>query len=412
MALIVFKKPITVNPHMIPCSLGFKSLVTIAFFVVVSACSEKRKANSPVATASVLDSTLTISIDKRTDFMARSTFVYRKSGEEYIVRVNELTNQLQLYKKGRLVSKISFQVSGPNGIGSLLSAHIISMDSILVLPKYRTKMYMADSTGHVYKTFSFDPSKMINGFYGFLVSNSKTPILKFEDKIFVEVTQFYDACDPKKNYAPIAAKIAEIDLKKETIKNIVQLPEEYVGKFWDMDILDDVSYALIPEKRMLYISFPASAHIYQYNIDTGELLKKRLATGNIQQVKSYTELVCAQQADDERATNKILELSYYGFCGYSQQQQLFYRFYHLPGNTDNIKPENNNPPTRLAAHRVGVIIANTELEVLADVVLSPNTYNTYDYFVNGDGLWLSHHSPFNKKLKEDEMKFSLIRVNQ
>jgi len=392
---------------------ALKLIVTTTFFVaVLSACSEKKKANNPAAANSILGSTITIPVDKRTDFLARSTFVYRKSGEEYMVRVNELTNQLQLYNKDRLVSKFTFQNSGPNGIGSLLSAHIISMDSILVLPKYRTKMYLADSTGRVYKTFSFDPTKMINGFYGFIVSNSKTPIVKFEDKIFVEVTQFYEACDPTNNYSPAAAKIAEIDLKKETIKNIVQLPEEYVGKFWDMDILDDVSYALVPEKRMLYISFPASAHIYQYNIDTGEMLKKPLGTGNIKVVKSYTEQVCAQQADDARATNKILELSYYGFCGYSQKQQLFYRFYHLPGNMDDIKPENNNPVTRLAAHRVGVIIANTELEVLADVILPDNTFNAYDYFVNGDGLWLSHHSPFNKKLKEDEMKFSLIRVNQ
>lgn len=387
-----------------------KPLIAMAFFVALLRCSEKRKVSTPVTSTSVLDSTVTIPVDNQTDFMASSTFVYQTGGVEYIVRVNELTNQLQLYSKGRLVSKITFQNSGANGIGSLLSAHIISMDSILVLPKYRTKMYLADSTGRVYKTFSFDPAKMINGLYGFIVSNSRTPILKFEDKIFVEVTQFYDACDPK-NYAAMAAKIAEIDLRRETIKKIVQLPEEYVGTFWDMDILDDVSYALVPEKRMLYISFPASAHIYQYNIDTGEMLKKLMATRNIQQVKSYTEIVCTQQADDARVTNKILELSYYGFCGYSQKQQLFYRFYHLPGNTDYIQPENNNPSTRLAAHRVGVIIATKGLEVLADVVLPPDTYNAYDYFVNGDGLWLSHHSPFNRKLKEDEMKFSLIRVN-
>lgn len=389
-----------------------KSVVTIVFFVaVVSSCSEKRKVNNPVANTSVIDSIITIPLDKRTDFMARSSFVYRAGGVEYIVRVNELTNQLQLYNRGKLAAKISFKADGPNGIGSILSAHIISMDSILVLPKYRTKMYLADSTGHVYKTFSLDPAKMINGFYGFIVSNSKTPILKFENKLYVEVTQFYEACDLK-NVSPVAAKIAEIDLKNETIRNIVQLPEEYAGKFWDMDILDDVSYALIPEKRMLYISFPASPHIYQYNIDTGEILKKRLGTPNIKLVEPYTELVCAEQASDDRKTNKILDLSYYGFCGYSQKQRLFYRFYHLPGNTDPIKPENNNPPTRLAAHRVGVIIASTELEVLAEVLLPNNTFNAYDYFVTDDGLWLSHHSPFNKKLKEDEMKFSLIKVSQ
>jgi hypothetical protein len=389
-----------------------KPVIKIAFLVVLwSGCSEKRKTNNPLATTSVIDSTISVPVDKQTDFMARSTFVYRSKGVEYIVRVNELTNQLQFYDAGKLVSKIRFEVAGPNGIGSILSAHIISMDSILVLPKYRTKMFLADSTGRVYKTFSFDPAKMIGGFYGFIASNSKTPILKFENKLYVEVTQFYEACDLK-NVSPIAAKIAEIDLKKETIKNIVQLPEEYVGKFWDMDILDDVSYALIPEKRMLYISFPASAHMYQYNIDTGEILKKRLGTPNIQLVEPYTELVCAEQASDDRKTNKILDLSYYGFCGYSQKQKLFYRFYHLPGNTDPIKPENNNPPTRLAAHRVGVIIASTELEVLAEVLLPDNTFNAYDYFVTDDGLWLSHHSPFNKKLKEDEMKFSLIKVSQ
>lgn len=301
-----------------------KSVVTIVFFVaVVSSCSEKRKVNNPVANTSVIDSIITIPLDKRTDFMARSSFVYRAGGVEYIVRVNEMTNQLQLYNRGKLAAKISFKADGPNGIGSILSAHIISMDSILVLPKYRTKMYLADSTGHVYKTFSFDPAKMIGGFYGFIASNSKTPILKFENKIYVEVTQFYEACDLK-NVSPVAAKIAEIDLKKETIRNIVQLPEEYAGKFWDMDILDDVSYALIPEKRMLYISFPASPHIYQYNIDTGEILKKRLGTPNIKLVEPYTELVCAEQASDDRKTNKILDLSYYGFCGYSQKQRLFY----------------------------------------------------------------------------------------
>ncbi|GIV37720.1 MAG: hypothetical protein KatS3mg032_2099 [Cyclobacteriaceae bacterium] len=388
--------------------------VLIIAFLLAGCFGKDREESRPVEYSfdKVLgDSQLVYPVDRRTSFLSYYSTVYREGDKKWLVRVNDLTNAVQFYRDGKLDFQISYDYSGPNGIGKLMAVHVVSMDSIIILPRYSIGICIGNSRGEIYKRYKFEPDKMIGGTYGFIIARSPYPLIKYGSKLFLRTTQFLDSCDPRR-YSKQSAVLAEIDLAKGTIKNIVSFPEDDNGKkFWTGDHFYEVSTSLNEKEGIVYISFPSSEYLYLYRIKDGYLSRKLCKTTRISRIDYLAEYECKKLNTEEYPGSlKSLEMSFYGHCAYAPEKGLIYRFYYLPADENiKIKREDSNPDTRLCAHNTGLLIVDEDMKVLADVVLPKYVYNTYDYFVTGEGLWLSRHNFFRPFKQEDKMEFDLIR---
>lgn len=357
------------------------------------------------------DTLLTIPVDKRTSFLSYYSAVYKEQGKTWLVRVNELTNCMQFYREEDMDFQVCYPVSGPHGIGKLMAVHIISQDSVIIVPRYANRLYLGNMRGEVYKRYDLPADKMIGGMYGFIIGRSPYPLIKYGSKLIVRVTHFYDYCNPA-IYDKETAVIAEIDLKEGTIKNILSFPlSDYEGKYWS-DQTYSVGMSFDESTGMVWVSFPASEYVHRYSIRDGSIKKEVVKTSRIERIDYFNEFECKKYLTEGnyRVVNEGLQMSFYGFCAYVPAKKRLYRFYHLPADENvKIKNEDNDPDTRLCAHRTGLLIADEEMNILADVLLPDYTYNVYDFFVTEEGLWLSRHNFFRKDKREDVMEFDLIR---
>jgi hypothetical protein len=360
----------------------------------------------------VIDSQLTLPVTKRTNFLSFYSTTYREGEKEWLVRVNELTNAAQFYRDGKLDFELFYDYSGPHGIGQLMAVEVISMDSIIILPNFANRLYIGNSRGEVYKRYDFPPDKMIGGSYGFIVAMSPHPLIRHGNKLIVHTTQFYNYCDPRL-YGPESSAVAEIDLSKGTIRNIVTYPAEaYGGKFWSGDHTYNVGTSYNRSKGIVYISFPASEYLYIYRIADGHLDKKLCRSERLKKIDYLSEYECKElYTPDSRGSIELLHFSKYGFCAFIPGRNLIYRFYHLPadeGMASEVDEDHDRPNVRMDAHQTGILIVDEEMNVLADVLLPKRTYSCWDYFVTEKGLWLSRHNFFRKDKNEDVMEFDLI----
>jgi hypothetical protein len=393
--------------------LGREVLLLAFYLLLFTGCRQKdnRPGKILLGERVVIDSQITMPVTKRTNFLSFYSTTYREGEKEWLVRVNELTNAAQFYRDGKLDFELFYNYSGPHGIGQLMAVEVISMDSIIILPWRANRLYIGNSRGEVYKRYDFPPDKMIGGSYGFIVAMSPHPLIRQGNKLIVHTTQFYNYCD-RRLYGPESSAVAEIDLSKGTIRNIVTYPAEaYGGKFWSADNTY-VGTSYNRSKGIVYISFPSSEYLYIYRIADGHLDKKLCRSERLKKIDYLAEYECKElyTTQSDRSID-LLHFSKYGFCAFIPGRNLIYRFYHLPadeGMASEVDEDHDRPNTRMDAHETGILIVDEEMNVLADVLLPKRTYSCWDYFVTEKGLWLSRHNFFRKDKNEDVMEFDLI----
>lgn len=100
-----------------------------------------------------------------------------------------------------------------------------------------------------------------------------------------------------------------------------------------------------------------------------------------------------------------LESNYYVKVLYDPYRKLYYRLGRI--GLDHVEKMEN--PTHYN-QEITITILNEEFKIIDDIRLPENRYLIKDAFVGKEGLYISNHNAFNKDISEDEMSFTILKI--
>lgn len=139
--------------------------ILLIFSLIEKSCSYKKQSSNNYKNEVTLEPSgeiLKIPIDKNTTLDCPAMFYYKskKTGNEYLAYLNSFKNEIQFYdlKMRKLVSKITCQLEGPDGVGKISGGFsVVNFDSIYVMSLY--SIFLLDSAGHIINKFDLERNR-------------------------------------------------------------------------------------------------------------------------------------------------------------------------------------------------------------------------------------------------------------
>ncbi|MGJ3235367.1 DUF4221 family protein [Marivirga sp.] len=160
------------------------------------------------------------------------------------------------------------------------------------------------------------------------------------------------------------------------------------------------------------ISFRTKGHNnhFVYSWPASDSLVVRKPNGKYMKVNAKSKYFDESPYYDNRSLKNgqnisQLESNYYVKVLYDPFRKLYYRLGRIGLN--NVGKMDN--PTHYK-QEITITILNEDFKIIDDVRLPGNQYLIKDTFIGKEGLYISNHNAFNEDVSEDEMSFTILKV--
>lgn len=332
-----------------------------------------------------------IKIDNQTSYKSRMMSVWNDSILTY---ENRQMNCIQFYhiNKQSFISKLCFDVKGPNGTGNIVGYYIQSMDSIYINGDHTREIVLANQNRKVLRGF-----RLSNDF-GTPAGVTFFPIEKINNKLY-----FLSLPDYNLYTVPTVGQEMEIayDLNTKTHTEHFHFPEEYEG-FHNTYY---ITYSrTINDAGDFVYSFPMCHHLYVKD-KNGQISKMPAESKYALGVTIRKNTAFADNIDETKA---YIEGYAYRFIIFDKYRKVYYRFVHHP--MEYINPS-NGLARRIEDKPESIIILDGNFNKIGEYKLPVGKYWTENYFVNSEGLWISNNHPDNPDLDENFLSFTLFKLS-
>lgn len=328
-----------------------------------------------------------------------------KNNNILVYLINRKTNSLYIYDwlSKKQLSKLSFQVEGPSGVGNVNYVYAKSRDSIFLLSNYQYKLTLINSKGNILRKFTllpdgskFDESTLQapSGSYSILPTGGwQSPIIETNNVIYL--CGFPNLNPMQKDFYSVGKVSLALNLKTgkvtyfkgypDSYKEKAALPMQSLSPFWVHNAYNG---------SIIY-SFPDDHNISIYNLSSGATVSKKVISDKF---KANNQLF-------KRSNNPFDELNYfmstshYDRIIYDKYRKIYYRFVKI-----NKYKTYNNSLRFPFDYRIIVVDSNF---VKKGEIESSVEYDHGYFFVSKDGLYLQENNPQN----EDFLYFSLFKLN-
>lgn len=325
--------------------------------------------------------------------------VYLDNGNDGVLYYLSTSNTITKYNINDCsINKIiNLDEKGDNGVGKCYGMTIIDEDLFFVAPKFTRRFYKVNDKGDVLERYSYGNSNQMISPPA--VGEGLDFISLNNEEILIPQTLIGNVFNKSRDELRAFKTFLIYNLENGNIdKQGASMP------YADDNVLNrDWEYSFAKNNDQLVVSFGGYHDIF-VTTNLTEYKQIPCKSENFFGTPGYI----ATGQDIIEQMRSVAENCTYGDIIWDTYRKLYYRLYKIGqklDNDSNIKEERNFPG------QIGVMVLNEDFEILADKLLSPNTYCKYNYFVNRDGLYLSL-SPKAEAYDLDYLTFELIKISE
>lgn len=342
----------------------------------------------------------TFKLDSETRYNAFYMYNFKDSKErEYLSFLNYQSNQILFYDLDNcnFLFKIEMEREGANGISLISGYYIKDFDNIYVSSYSYPGLIKIDTTEQIIQKI---PYGITNEGYQVVPSYAPAshpfiPPVLIENQIFITqaaADHIYPA-----NKTPISIAI---DTTKQTYK---QLPFLYG------DALTEKHYTQAGETRFSRIfngknfiySFYANEEIFITSFDHSKIEKKQIKSKYIQKIELKDP-----PSDINFRAKQNLEIARYGDLIFDEYRNVYYRFVYPETELDNNKQWLK--ASIFGRNKFSIIILDKQFNIIGETLFPEGIYNSYVFFINKEGLYISKDYQINYNQTEDSINFDLF----
>ncbi len=320
------------------------------------------------------------------------------NGKEFLSFLNYGRGQILFYdvKTADFLFKTKLAAEGPNGIIQPSGLYVKDLENIFVSSYTYNGLIKVDTTGQIIQKIPYGTTAE-----GYKILPSYTPSSHpFVAPLFIDGKMYITQPDGRFSSleeTPLTVSIDTINKKYE------QLPLTYSCLPKDAVQTNDLRFGRAFDGERFVYSFYVNENLFvaSANDSVYEIVKTK---------SKYIDNPSRIQKSGDQGPRSNLEVARYGDIVYDSFRKVYYRFAYPESQLD---PKINwRGRAVYGREKSSVIILNEKLEIIGETLLPDATYNTYVFFVNKDGLYISKDYQMNFNQSEDYMTFELMRLKE
>lgn len=363
--------------------------------------SEEAVSPSDLYELSSTEKMKSFALDSETRYNGFYLYVFEDGGKEYLSFLNYRTNQLLFYdvRTCDFLFKVDLDSEGPNGVTTLSGYYIQDFNNIYVSSYAYPGLMKVDTNKCIVQKIPYGKTDE-----GYQVVPSYTPSshpyvppVQIGDKLYITQTMANHIYPSEKT--PVSVAIDTVS------KECCLLPFTYGDVFTkeQMENAQSACSRIWDGKHFIY-SFQMSPDVFVTTEDHQQVKRVHIPSKYIEAI-SFNPL----PRDQKKGPKASLEVARYGDLVYDPYRKVYYRFaYPAVELADEVDWLGRAVYGR---KKCSIIILDEDFSIKGETLLPEEVYNTYVYFINKDGLYISKDYQMNYDQSEDFMTFELFDLN-
>lgn len=382
----------------------------IIFFTAILLLSSCKK-GSVIETPSVsynykLSSTQkmkSFSLDSETRYNAFYLYPFTdKQGKEYLSFLNYKTNQILFYDLNTcdFLFKVDLDKEGPNGLSIVSGYYIKDFDNIYVSTYIYSGLIKVDTTKRIIQKIPYGTTKEQYKIVPSYTPSSHPyiPPIFIGNKLYV--TQMAADHIYPASKTPITVSIDTLTNENEA------MPFTY-GDIFTIEQLStrECACSRIFNNNQFIYSFQIDENIYVTSIDHKTIRKINIKSKYINNIPNDKV-----PADFNQGAKQNLEVARYGDLIYDQYRKVYYRLTYPHTELENTIQWRGRAV--YGRKKFSIIILDQNFNIIGETLFPESIYNSYVFFVDKDGLYISRDYQMNYEQSENYMTFELFKLDK
>jgi len=346
-------------------------------------------------------------VDIALDSLTSGEFVMMtmfESGEEtFLIGLDIVFQSVNVYSLSRqaLIKRLFITDEGPNAMSKIDGMYFHNFDSIFLVHRYPTEMYLVDSSGTVKR--KWDTSKPLPhpySDYKYLLEvsffNDQVYFSREDNSLYVQL--FFDVRPSLKAFSmPLVGKYS-LD-ESVVVTAFCQRPKEFL----DLVARNKFYGALRTNPRFVvldgsaYVAYPFEHWLRVYNVSTGEEIDRKEIKSDLVEFFSTTSMTYSGQEDEYE--HHTIEPAYHNFI-YDHYRNVFYRIVKCKQRYK----DSNGKKNLYNEASWSLMVLDRSLNVIGEAVLPEKMFDFTKVFVGKRGIIVKRLAGSNSALK-------LVRLN-
>ncbi len=368
-------------------------------FAVLSCSGKKNNLNNKVSLYAT-DKMKSFNLDSDTKYNAFYLYPFSDSvGKEYLSFLNYSSNQVLFYdlKSCNFLFKINMPAEGPDGIVQPSGYYIKDLDNIYLTSYAYSGLIQVDTASHIIKRIPYGKTDSGFKFLPSYVLSSHPYTIPYSIGGRIHLMP------------PLVERFCPAD-KTPLCVSIDTVSSQFVAsEITYSDVLSEEELAA-NDTRCSRV-FDGKTFIYSFYVDEDIIIadKDHKEFRRIKSASQYIKSPVEKQKQGVKGPQSNLEVARYGDLIYDKYRKVYYRFAYPQVELDD--KINWRGKAVYGRKKFSVIILDEQFNRLGETLFPESIYNSYVFFVNKDGLYISRDYQVGiGNQSEDFMTFELFEL--
>ena len=368
-------------------------------FAVLSCSGKKNNLNNKVSLYAT-DKMKSFNLDSDTKYNAFYLYPFSDSvGKEYLSFLNYSSNQVLFYdlKSCNFLFKINMPAEGPDGIVQPSGYYIKDLDNIYLTSYAYSGLIQVDTASHIIKRIPYGKTDSGFKFLPSYVLSSHPYTIPYSIGGRIHLMP------------PLVERFCPAD-KTPLCVSIDTISSQFVAsEITYSDVLSEEELAA-NDTRCSRV-FDGKTFIYSFYVDEDIIIadKDHKEFRRIKSASQYIKSPVEKQKQGVKGPQSNLEVARYGDLIYDKYRKVYYRFAYPQVELDD--KINWRGKAVYGRKKFSVIILDEQFNRLGETLFPESIYNSYVFFVNKDGLYISRDYQVGiGNQSEDFMTFELFEL--
>lgn len=341
-------------------------------------------------------------LDAETRYNAFYLYAFEDKGKAYLSFLNYRTNQILFYDLNtcKFLFKTELDKEGPNGIGLASGYYIQDFNHIYVSSYAYSGLMKVDTSKQIVQKIPYKKTTQ-----GYNIVPSYAPSshpydapVQIGNRIYITQSAANHIYPSEKT--PVSVSIDTVSWEYDS------LPFTYGDALSEAQLAAPETYCsrIFDGKNFIY-SFCVEPDIFVASIDHKQIQRIDVKSQYIR------DIPLDRYPDDmDKGARMNLEVARYGDLIYDKYRNVYYRFAYPSTSLDmDTKWIGKSVYGR---KKCSIIILDKEFNIIGETLLPEGVYNSYVFFIDKAGLYISKDYQMNYDQSEDFMTFELFELTK
>lgn len=373
-------------------------LLSISLLCILISCKKEKGQMQDSYTLEATENIKSFPLDSDVKYNAFYLYTFEEKGKNYLSFLNYRTTQLLFYDfdTTKFLFKVTLDKEGSNGVVMPTGYYVKDFDNIYISSSAYFGLIKVDTIGTIVQKIPYGKTDT-----GYKILPSYNPSSHpYLPPIFIG-NKVYITQNNLKKFSP--AEKTPLSVAIDTVqKKYTSLPLTF-SILTEKQLESNISsFSRIYDGKNLIYSFYSDEDILVTSIDGPEVKKIKVKSKYID--IPYEKL----DFESNNAPKHVLTLARYGDLIYDSYREVYYRFaYPKTELEDNV---NWWGKAVYGRKKFSVIILDKDFQIIGETLFPEAIYNSYVFFVEKEGLYISRDYQMNYEQSEDFMTFELFKL--